>query len=81
VPDKTPLPAEVVTLKPGGKVPVEPQVYGAVPPVAENVWVYGVPTMPVLLADGVIAKLTGAALVVKLLLMVEDPAAFVTTKR
>jgi hypothetical protein len=43
VPETTPV--EVASESPAGKTPLD-QVYGAVPPLADNVWLYATPTCP-----------------------------------
>ena len=61
VPESTPL---ALRVRPSGKVPlVSANVYGAVPPVAVKIWLYGVPITGVVSEDGEITIETDAVAV------------------
>jgi hypothetical protein len=81
VPEITPLPASNT---PGGSDPLGiDHAYGAVPPVAARVWLYGAPAIPAGNEDVVIvgACAAGATVMVKVLLLVSPWESVRTTRK
>jgi len=72
----------LLRLKPDGRLPdAMDQVYGVVPPVAANPWLYATPTVPA--GSGlavVIVGAVGAALIVRLKLFVDESPSFPVTR-